>query len=184
MHIFGEWRDNLQLDAGQYAFLVLTVNVLVFGAQEDLAQQLEATVLNVAGSLLAIWLSALGIYLSSTVAEESASSRALQAAWLVLIVFVGEWCTLNDASCELTSAVSQRPSLRVASLDWRFLLESPCSWQSSCSRPTLVTGGYAFYAKPSLRMLTRFMSRRSSRQYTIGSGWYSLRRSCLSCRAR
>jgi hypothetical protein len=94
----------MQLDAGQYAFLVLTVNVLVFGAQEDLAQQLEATVLNVAGSLLAIWLSALGIYLASTVGEESASSRALQAAWLVLIVFGGKWCTLNYASCELTSA--------------------------------------------------------------------------------
>jgi hypothetical protein len=38
--------------------------------------------------------------------------------------------------------------------------------------------------KPLPRLLTRCLSRRSSRRYTIGSGWFSLQRLCPSYLAR
>jgi hypothetical protein len=75
---------------GSYAFLVLTTKELVFATQDSLSEQLELTALNVAGALTGIGLSALGMYLSSLFIEESARCRALQAVWLVLIVFIGK----------------------------------------------------------------------------------------------
>jgi hypothetical protein len=62
----------------------------VFATQDSLSEQLELTVLNIAGALTAIGLSALGMYFSSLLPEESARGRALQALWLVLIVFTGK----------------------------------------------------------------------------------------------
>jgi hypothetical protein len=80
------WAEYL---LGSYAFLVLTEKELVFSAQVSLSEQLEVTALNVAGILVGIGASALGIYLSSLLGRESARSRALQTVWLVLIIFAG-----------------------------------------------------------------------------------------------
>jgi hypothetical protein len=79
---------------GSNAFLILTIKELVFSAQADLAQHLEATVLNIAGALCGIGFSALGMFLSSLLGEESPSCRALQASCLVIIVFTGKWTRL------------------------------------------------------------------------------------------
>jgi hypothetical protein len=69
---------------------VLTAKELVFSAQPDLAQHLEATILNVTGALIGIGLSALGMFLSTLLGEESTSGRAMKGFWLVFVVFVGK----------------------------------------------------------------------------------------------
>jgi hypothetical protein len=75
---------------GSTAFLVLTVKELVFSVQNDLAQQLEITVLNLAGALTSIGTSALALYLSSLLPYNSPSSRVIPAIFLIIIVFGGE----------------------------------------------------------------------------------------------
>lgn len=75
---------------GNYAFLVLSLKELVFSVQSSLAQQLELTILNIVGALLGIAVSTLAKYIASRYPEDSATSRATCAVFLVLISFFGE----------------------------------------------------------------------------------------------
>jgi len=75
---------------GESAFLAITVKELVFPAQNDLAQQLETTILNITGALVGIGVSAFAMFLASLVPYDSSSSRAIQAAFLIALVFCGE----------------------------------------------------------------------------------------------
>ncbi|OBZ75721.1 Uncharacterized protein C26F1.08c [Grifola frondosa] len=72
---------------GQYAFLVLALKELVFSVQENLAQQLELTVLNIMGAFLGIGFSTLAKCIASLTAPDSARSRATCAVFLVMICF-------------------------------------------------------------------------------------------------
>ncbi|KAH9951443.1 hypothetical protein B0H21DRAFT_776136 [Amylocystis lapponica] len=72
---------------GQYAFTALALKELVFNVQENLAQQLELTVLNIMGALLGIGFSTLAKYLASLYPDESARARTICAVFLVAISF-------------------------------------------------------------------------------------------------
>ncbi|KAI8998920.1 hypothetical protein BD414DRAFT_476445 [Trametes punicea] len=72
---------------GQYAFLVLALKELVFGVQENLAQQLELTVLNIIGALLGIGVSTLGKYIASLAGYDTGAARATCAVFLIMISF-------------------------------------------------------------------------------------------------
>lgn len=76
---------------GQYAFLVLALKELVFSVQETLAQQLEATVLNIMGAFLGIGISTLAKFIASRAPEDSTRSRATCAVFLIIITFCGEY---------------------------------------------------------------------------------------------
>jgi hypothetical protein len=80
---------ELHEELGPYAFLVLTQKELVFSAQVNLSEQLEITALNILGILIGIGMSALGIHLSSLLGRETVRCRALQAFWLVMVIFIG-----------------------------------------------------------------------------------------------
>lgn len=73
---------------GAAAFLALTVKELVFSVQENLAQQLEATILHSVGGLAGIGLSVIGKYLS-TLASDPVVARLIPALFLVGICFFG-----------------------------------------------------------------------------------------------
>ena len=75
---------------GQYAFLVLALKELVFGVQDNLAQQLELTVLNILGALIGIGVSTFAKYLASLAGYDTAAARATCAIFLILISFFGE----------------------------------------------------------------------------------------------
>ena len=74
---------------GNAAFLVLALKELVFSVQENLAQQLESTVLNITGALIGIGLSTLAKFIASLYDHDSANGRACCAAFLVVISFFG-----------------------------------------------------------------------------------------------
>lgn len=74
---------------GTSAFLVLTLKELVFSVQEDLAQQLEATVLNIMGALIGIGLSTFANYIASVSADKILTARLIPAVFLVAISFFG-----------------------------------------------------------------------------------------------
>lgn len=76
---------------GPYAYLVITIKELIFAIQENLAQQLEGTVLNVAGALFAIGVSTLAKYLANLPDVDAVAARSIPAIFLVLIAFVGGW---------------------------------------------------------------------------------------------
>ncbi|KAI0317761.1 hypothetical protein OF83DRAFT_100961 [Amylostereum chailletii] len=73
---------------GPSAFLALTVLALVFGVQGTVAQQVEATVLNVACALIAIATATLGRYISSLCPDNSTRARTVPAIFLIFIVFI------------------------------------------------------------------------------------------------
>ena len=75
---------------GFSAFLVLTLKELVFSVQEDLAQQLEATVLNVMGALIGVGISTLAKYIASIYTDKILNARLIPAVFLVAISFFGE----------------------------------------------------------------------------------------------
>lgn len=75
---------------GQYAFLVLALKELVFSVQENLAQQLELTCLNILGALVGIGLSTLAKYLAALTGPDSVAARSICAVFLILISFAGE----------------------------------------------------------------------------------------------
>jgi hypothetical protein len=81
---------------GQSAFLALTVKELVFSAQQNLAQQIEALFLHLTGGMFAIAMSLLGTYLSTLAEPDSSLARAVPAIFLTLIAFTGE---SHAASC-------------------------------------------------------------------------------------
>lgn len=75
---------------GQYAFLVITVKELIFAIQENLAQQLEGTALNVMGALFAVGVSTVAKYLANLPELDEVTARTIHAIFLVFIAFVGE----------------------------------------------------------------------------------------------
>src|ERR1700733_11870079 len=75
---------------GPSAFLILALKELVFSAQDTLAQHLEATILNITGALFGIGLSTFARYLASLRPDNTASSRAIPAVFLVVIAFLGK----------------------------------------------------------------------------------------------
>jgi hypothetical protein len=79
---------------GPAVFLILTIKAIVFYVQRDLALQLELTILNLAGALLGIGLSSLGLYLH-LITPSSAASRTIVAVFLVIISFLGLLNTLD-----------------------------------------------------------------------------------------
>jgi hypothetical protein len=83
---------------GTSAFLVLTLKELVFSVQEDLAQQLEATVLNVMGAFIGVGASTLTTYIASISTDKSLNARLIPAVSLVAISFFGE-CTIGLNAC-------------------------------------------------------------------------------------
>lgn len=72
---------------GEYPFLVLALKELVFSVQENLAQQLELTVLNIMGAFLGIGLSTLAKFGASRTPPDSSSGRAICAVTLIAISF-------------------------------------------------------------------------------------------------
>lgn len=80
---------------GNTAFLVLALKELVFSVQENLAQQLESTVLNITGALVGIGLSTLAKWIASLYGRDSTNGRACCATFLVAISFFGKSCSLK-----------------------------------------------------------------------------------------
>lgn len=74
---------------GTNAFLVLSLKELVFSVQEDLAQQIEVTILNITGALLGIGVSTLAKFLATLFPLGSPSSRLIPALFLTVIAFFG-----------------------------------------------------------------------------------------------
>ena len=87
---------------GPYAFLVITIKELIFAIQENLAQQLEGTVLNVMGALFAIGFSTAAKCLANLPETNGVVARAIPAVFLVFITFVGERTVSLDAHQTLT----------------------------------------------------------------------------------
>ena len=75
---------------GPYAYLVLAIKELIFAIQENLAQQLEGTVLNVMGALFAIGISTVAKYIADLPNINTTMARTVPAIFLVFIMFVGE----------------------------------------------------------------------------------------------
>lgn len=75
---------------GQYAFLVITVKELIFAIQENLAQHLEGTALNVMGALFAVGISTVAKCLANLPEMGAVIARTIPAVFLVFIAFVGE----------------------------------------------------------------------------------------------
>lgn len=92
-------RPFSSLGGPSSAFLVLTVKELVFSVQEDLAQQLEATVLNITGALLGIGISTFAKYITSISTDQSLNMRLIPALFLISISFFGEKIPTQDAMC-------------------------------------------------------------------------------------
>ena len=74
---------------GSTAFLALSLKELVFSVQEDLAQQLEVTVLNITGALTGIGASTLAKFLATLPPQESVASRLIPALLLITVCFFG-----------------------------------------------------------------------------------------------
>ncbi|CCM06383.1 uncharacterized protein FIBRA_08642 [Fibroporia radiculosa] len=95
---------------GAYAYLVLPFQALIFSVQESLAQQLELTILNLIGALLAIAISTLAKFLASLAPYDSTASRATCAIFLIFISF----CAGFVKSRLVRLTVSMRISLFVS----------------------------------------------------------------------
>ncbi|OSD02763.1 hypothetical protein PYCCODRAFT_1389411 [Trametes coccinea BRFM310] len=91
---------------GQYAFLALALKELVFGVQENLAQQLELTVLNILGALLGIGVSTLGKYLASLAGYDTPAARATCAIFLIMISFLAGIAKSRLVRLQLSTRIS------------------------------------------------------------------------------
>jgi hypothetical protein len=67
--------------------------------QEDLAQQLEATVLNTMGAFMGIGISTFAKYIASISTHESFNTRLIPALFLVTISFFGKHLTGSNNPC-------------------------------------------------------------------------------------
>lgn len=77
---------------GQAAFLALTIKELVFPAQANLSQQIEATILHLLGGLTGVALSSLGKFLASLAFlrfGDTPLTRCIPALSLTCICFLG-----------------------------------------------------------------------------------------------
>ncbi|KAG0705229.1 hypothetical protein DFH29DRAFT_800614 [Suillus ampliporus] len=91
---------------GSSAFLVLSLKELVFSVQEDLAQQLEITVLNTTGALTGIGVSTFAKYLATLPHEGSMTSRLIPAVFLVAISFFAGWAKSRLPRLHLSARIS------------------------------------------------------------------------------
>ncbi|TFK72565.1 hypothetical protein BDN72DRAFT_836131 [Pluteus cervinus] len=76
---------------GSSAFLALALKELVFSVQDNLAQQLEATILHLAGGLAAIGISFLAKYLATVAGTTTVDARSILAIFLMSISFLAGW---------------------------------------------------------------------------------------------
>lgn len=83
---------------GSSAFLLLSLKELIFSVQEDLAQQIEITVLNITGALISIGVSTFAKYLATVPQKGSVISRLIPAVFLVTISFFGWSPTMRHRS--------------------------------------------------------------------------------------
>ncbi|TFY72380.1 hypothetical protein EVG20_g641 [Dentipellis fragilis] len=102
---------------GPSAFLVLTLKELVFAVQENLAQQVEATILNVMGALIGIALSTLARYIASLCHDESVLSRAVPAMFLIFIAFIAGWAKSRLPRLVLSARISCFVSIWILTTD-------------------------------------------------------------------
>ncbi|KAI0646763.1 hypothetical protein C8Q79DRAFT_907394 [Trametes meyenii] len=91
---------------GPSAFLVLALKELVFGVQENLAQQLELTVLNILGALIGIGVSTLAKYVASLAGRDTIGARATCAIFLILISFVAGIVKSRLVRLQLSTRIS------------------------------------------------------------------------------
>ncbi|KAI0075450.1 hypothetical protein K474DRAFT_1646442 [Panus rudis PR-1116 ss-1] len=91
---------------GSTAFLVLALKELVFSVQENLAQQLENTVLNISGALVGIALSTLAKFIASRYPPGSANGRAVCAVFLVVISFFAGLAKSRLPRLQLSTRIS------------------------------------------------------------------------------
>ncbi|KAH9946389.1 uncharacterized protein BXZ73DRAFT_37522 [Epithele typhae] len=91
---------------GRYAFLVLALKELVFSVQENLAQQLELTCLNIIGALLGIGLSTLAKYLASLAGPDSQTARITCFVFLILISFLAGVAKSRLVRLQLSTRIS------------------------------------------------------------------------------
>lgn len=74
---------------GPTAFLILTYRELCFGIGQDLAEQVEATVLNLSGALTGIAISTLANYIALISKKDDTDSRLIPALFLSAVAFIG-----------------------------------------------------------------------------------------------
>ncbi|TBU28948.1 hypothetical protein BD311DRAFT_307591 [Dichomitus squalens] len=91
---------------GQYAFLVLALKELVFSVQENLAQQLELTCLNILGALLGIGVSTLAKFLASLAGPDTTGARTICAVFLILISFLAGITKSRLVRLQLSTRIS------------------------------------------------------------------------------
>ncbi|KAG2149189.1 hypothetical protein DEU56DRAFT_970914 [Suillus clintonianus] len=91
---------------GSSAFLALSLKELVFSVQEDLAQQLEITVINITGALAGIGVSTFAKYLATIPQEGSVTSRLVPAIFLVTISFFAGWAKSRLPRLHLSARIS------------------------------------------------------------------------------
>ncbi|KAI1790727.1 hypothetical protein LXA43DRAFT_973447 [Ganoderma leucocontextum] len=91
---------------GQYAFLVLALKELVFSVQEDLAQQLELTCLNILGALLGIGVSTFAKYLASLAGRDTVAARTICAVFLILVSFAAGVAKSRLLRLQLSTRIS------------------------------------------------------------------------------
>ncbi|KIJ69535.1 hypothetical protein HYDPIDRAFT_145711 [Hydnomerulius pinastri MD-312] len=91
---------------GSDAFLVLSLKELVFSVQEDLAQQIEITILNITGALLGTGFSTLAKYLATLPPLGSVRSRLIPAFFLAIIAFFAGWVKSRLPRLALSARIS------------------------------------------------------------------------------
>jgi len=98
------------------AFLVLNLKEIVFSIQEDLAQQIEITVLNITGALiLGIGVSTFAKYLATLPQKGSATSHLIPAAvFLPTISFFGSSLTVCHHDTNSVKPLMQLVGRKVA----------------------------------------------------------------------
>ncbi|KAF8837834.1 hypothetical protein BDN67DRAFT_997945 [Paxillus ammoniavirescens] len=91
---------------GSNAFLVLSLKELVFSVQEDLAQQIEITILNTTGAVLGIGISSFAKYLATLSPSGSLASRLIPALFLAIIAFFAGWAKSRLPRLHLSARIS------------------------------------------------------------------------------
>ncbi|KAH8108201.1 hypothetical protein BXZ70DRAFT_46056 [Cristinia sonorae] len=102
---------------GSYPFLVLALKELVFSVQENLAQQLEATILNIMGALLGIGISTLAKFAASKTVLGSAAGRAICAVTLISICFIAGLIKSRLPRLHLSARISCFLSVWILTID-------------------------------------------------------------------
>lgn len=85
---------------------MLSLKELVFSVQEDLAQQLEITIINITGALVGIGISTFARYLAAIPQEGSVTSRLIPAVFLVTISFFAGWAKSRLPRLHLSARIS------------------------------------------------------------------------------